>query len=135
MNQSNETTGLHASIYRNAQHGDCSNGGISSRVDAITIVSAHINAPHSINDRHPEFHVWARVWGGLGGQVRTVSADDLSGPDLREPNCYLFLVPAGEKPHAVMMGGNYAGTPDSRFSEAFGSRPLPIHDRKEGRND
>lgn len=116
--------GLRASIYRDARLGDCSNGGISGRVDRVTIVN--IDGPFEPRDDAPAVML---VRGNVPGAVKIVPAIMYAG--------------AGgwmeDRPDGMigpMMGGCYVATSDARLREAvtkLGSRTdaVPLHDRFE----
>ena len=105
--------GLILSVYRNAELGDCTNGGLTSRVNKVTVVNA--SGPFEPTDERPAVLL---VKGPLN-TARLVPID---------------LVDSGAW---VMSGGNYAGTSDSRFGEAvralIGSSNgvVPVFDRTE----
>lgn len=120
--------GLTVSIYRKAPadkpgallqlDGDCSNGGVSSRVARLTLVN--VAGPFEPTPDAPAAYL---VKGNVAGSVKVVPADATGAMDTRW----------------LMFGGNYAGTSDSRFGEAvealggaWHSGPVAIHDRYEG---
>ncbi|USN15593.1 hypothetical protein KIKIMORA_04750 [Brevundimonas phage vB_BpoS-Kikimora] len=97
---------------------DCTNGGVSSRVAALTLVN--VSGPSSPSEDAPAAYL---VKGNVAGSVKIVPADATGAKDSRW----------------LMMGGNYAGTSDSRFGEAVESLGggrytaiAPVHDRFEG---
>ena len=120
--------GLLVSVYRNAEFEadgtDCTNGGLSGRFRKLLIVN--VPGPTPDNGMHPAM----------------LLVDD---QPCGEP--YPKLVPADpddhDKPYrsptlcGPMMGGNYAGSSDSRLGQAVhelcGLRLsiLPVHDRFE----
>ena len=46
--------GLTISVYRNAQFGDCTNGGASSRVSEFTLVDSSIPEISEVSENAPE---------------------------------------------------------------------------------
>ena len=103
--------GLIVNVYKCGV--DCTNGGISSGVDALTL----INVPGPFNPT-PNAPAAMLAPGFFAGTLRIVPAD---------------------APGRGMMGGNYAATSDSRFAQAcrdllggefYGA--VAIHDRFEG---
>lgn len=121
--------GLKVYIYRRAAQDrpgdmlkldaeDCTNGGVSSRVAALTLVN--VEGPSTPSDDAPAAYL---VKGNVAGSVKVVPADATGAMDSRW----------------LMFGGNYAGTSDSRFGEAverlggaWHSATAPVHDRYEG---
>lgn len=111
--------GLHLYVHRSAL-GDCTNGGVSAKHDTLCVVN--IDGPFEPDGNSPPVLLENHVQGCL----RIVPAYRHStGRWLRAPGHF-------------MMGGNYAATSDSRFSqkcESFlGHRfygAVAIHDRQE----
>lgn len=104
-------TGLRAYIYRNGA--DCSNGGISGRCDAVTIIDDEIDAPFAPSDEAPAVRFERRKFGN------------------RAANCF---VPVDQPEGRVgpMFGGCYVGSSDSRFARLVGVYgAVPLHDRFE----
>lgn len=112
--------GLHIDVYRSS-HGDCTNGGISSKARSLVVVN--VDGPFSPSPDAPA----AFLVRGLGpkGTVRIVPAISDG----------MKWVPSTDW---TMMGGNYAGTSDGRFGRAveellghafYGA--VAIHDRIE----
>lgn len=114
--------GLHLSVYKHGKW-DSTNGGVSGKVDTITVVN-------------------------LGADSAIFDADEKAPAFRLEKNAYntLRLVPVNEpgrsKVIGPMFGGNYAATSDGRFSAAcekllghsfYGA--VPIHDRFETQED
>lgn len=105
--------GLYASIYRDSDcKGDCTNGGMSSKVTRVTIVNC--DGPFEPCDDAPAAHLESHV----AGCVRLRFEQD--------------------KGKQVMMGGNFVHTCDSRFRQKiekllghsfYGA--VAIHDRVE----
>lgn len=111
--------GLLVSVYRTGKE-DCTNHGISSRVDFLCVV----NVPGAFSPARDAPAAWL-TRGNLPGTVKIVPA----GHDGQE---------YGEASGWWMMGGNYAASSDSRFAEAVkkitGHRfygAVAIHDRCE----
>lgn len=106
--------GMIAYIYRAAESWDCTNGGMSSRVNYMCLT----NVPGPFNPSHT--HPAAQLLPGHVSNSARIVFDD---PESR-----------GREP---MFGGNYAATSDSRFSEAVKKLTganisiVPIHDRFE----
>ena len=97
-----EQRGLRCSIYRPAR-GDCSNGGLSSRVHTVTLVGEGIAPVFAPSAEAPAVEL--RV---LGGRVNAKPVDD------------------GGK--WWMFGGCFIYTSDSRFPSPA---PIALHDRTE----
>jgi len=133
--------GLHVNVYRSAL-GDCTNGGISSTPPCLCLVN--VKGPSNPNENAPAAML---VAGNIAGTLRIVPAAFVP-----RTNIGMVLTVGGviqqeqrgqlgdwkEAPGWFMMGGNYAATSDSRFSEAcarlLGHRSygaVPIHDRLE----
>jgi hypothetical protein len=119
--------GLIVEVYKSARKGmfsgmDCTLGGISSKAGALCIVN--IDGPFEPSSEYPAALL---ILGNLPGIVRIVPAEKTeAGGWQKIPQWWMF-------------GGNYAGTSDSRFSEAIerllGHRfygAVAIHDRNEG---
>lgn len=94
--------GLHAQIFK-WNLGDCSLGGISSRVNAVTIVN--VDGPFEPDDEHPAVKIVRR---------------EIYGKE------YLHAEPV--EPGTWAAGGTLICSSDSRFSEAS-QYPLHLHDR------
>lgn len=113
--------GLRLSVYRNAELGDCTNGGISSVCNTLCVVNA--DGPFQPRQDTPAVLIERGPYNTLRLKV---AVQNEAGE--WEPALGMF-----------MMGGNYAGTSDSRFGEACErichgyrfSGVLPIHDREE----
>jgi hypothetical protein len=111
--------GLRADIYRGTL-GDCSNGGISGRVDRVTIVNA--GGPFEPADDAPAVELRQ---GAFRGIVIAVPVDEQS-------------TERASREIGPMAGGCYVATSDSRFGELcrritgtefYGA--VPLHDRFE----
>jgi len=86
--------GLRVNVYRAAGR-DCTNGGVSSKYDTLTVVNA--DGPFDPSDDAPA----AKLLIGPYDTIRLVPVE------LDEQNVW------------VMFGGNLASTSDSRFGEAI----------------
>lgn len=116
--------GLIADIYK---HGNvnCSSGGLSSRVEAVTLVN--VSGPFDPTDDRPAAMV---LPGAHPGIAKIVAAVEIA-PGEYEP----LKVDGSVGP---MMGGCYVATSDSRFrqkvEEICGASfygAVPLHDRYE----
>lgn len=103
--------GLHCSVLRNADHGDCTNGGLTSRVSAVTLVGEGVEGPFEPTERDPGVKL-VRRWAGTPREY--LHAEPLEAP------------PAGHV--GWMFGGNFIHTSDGRFPSRY---PIPVHDRSE----
>ncbi len=105
--------GIIAEIYRTSLMDGCSNGGISERVEAVTIID--IDGPFEPAPDRPAVRIIRRQH---------------SGTDFihAEP-----VEPVGKGRVGYMSGGSFIYSCDSRFSEAVGAvgRPISLHDRVE----
>lgn len=99
--------GLPVYIYH-GKLGECSNGGLSSRVDELTLTN--VEGPFEPTPERP-----AAI--------------------LVQRNGHLHVEPEGPRPEGCvgpMMGGCYVATPDTRFFRAVGFYgAVPLHDRYE----
>lgn len=100
--------GLHVSIYKNAnaEFGDCSNRGLSSRHNRATLTGPNIPEIFEPSEDAPEVQL---LPGNLGHGYKAVPAEHGEG--------------AGP-----MFGGCFIYTSDSRFPS---KQPIPLHDRWE----
>ena len=111
--------GLRVSIYRT--DGDYSNGGVSGRVNQLTLIN--VEGPFEPSDYAPASKL---VEGNLGG-AKVVSCID--HPTNMMGDMSKLIGP--------MMGGTYVSTSDSRFSEKLQKLgvnrgvAIPFHDRYE----
>lgn len=96
-----EIRGLRCNIYRPA-HGNYSNGGLSSRVDQVTLVGPEIHGPFAPSEDAPAVELRR-----LGGVLNAKPVDD---------------------PRWWMFGGCFIYTSDSRFPS---NAPIALHDRTE----
>jgi len=107
---------LSIDVYR-FRHGDCTNGGISSRFGEL-LVFCH-DGPRSFFSEHElplNFCTVERIY-GISHIVPAMVTED--GQIVPRPGWWMF-------------GGNIADTSDSRWRELTGlGYPLHIHDRKE----
>lgn len=107
--------GIHVYILRDSL-GDCTMNGVSSKVDAITLVDEKISGPCEVVEEEVYLVVVRRIlFGSLYMHLEP-----------RKNN--KKMLPAGHV--GGMMGGNFAYSSDSRFRE-ISAYPLPIHDRFE----
>lgn len=107
-NQQEKVYGLHCSILRNLRIGDCSAGGISSRVEAVTLVGEGIPEVFPATDDAPAVVVHANTFAGK----KYFHVDPKN------------LFDAGKW---TMAGGAFIWTSDSRFPFDY---PLALHDRE-----
>lgn len=115
--------GLNVYVYRwNLQ--DCTNGGISSEANLLCIVN--IDGPFKPNEKVPAAILTTNNVGNPVIKPAKAFEPGLSGEVVWDV-----------APGWFMMGGNYAASSDSRFSEAVAKfvpgfyGALPIHDRQE----
>lgn len=107
--------GLRLSVYRWAS-GDCSNGGLSGRVNYVTLVSDDPDCPGQVFE--PDADAPA---------VRMVKRRVFPG----QPE-YVHLEPVAGDGRRFMAGGAFAYSCDSRYAEMTGVRyPVSLHDRAE----
>jgi hypothetical protein len=103
--------GLHCGILENKNIGNCSNGGISSKVNAVTVI---------LTDR--DTHVFEPSVDAPAVKIihRVIAGKDYYHAEPIEPargnGWYCF-------------GGCYITTSDSRFPFRY---PIALHDRQEG---
>ncbi len=112
------------SVYRPADFKgyDCTNDGVSSRLDSIEVFSADAT--------NAQIAAWC-----LKNRVRPSDVCRLNKRMLWGEKHY-FIEPVKKPRHVLgpMFGGNYASTSDGTWAEMLGERtgrPLPIHDRFE----
>lgn len=98
--------GMLASIYRDADGSDCTNGGISSKVTQVVLVGSGMPEIFEPNETRPALFVKAHM------------GDFIAEPEQDNPR------------GKYSAGGNFAYTCDSRFREAVGGHPIRIHDRE-----
>jgi hypothetical protein len=100
-------------VYRSAAIGDCTNGGISSKFNQLLVLCERGN--HTVDETNPPENLVKLV------HRRLFNRD-------------IYHLEPVRKAEGVgwMMGGNYGGTSDSRFSDMTGIYgAIPIHDRDE----
>ena len=110
------TTGLRVSVYRNAEFGSCSNGGLSSRHNKLTAIGPEVaGCPFEPSDDAPaiKFNRRERI------------GDIIAAPE----NAEIYSTGNG---HVVlngyMFGGSFVYTSDSRFPS---NAPIKLFDRYE----
>lgn len=120
--------GLRVDIYKTAG-GNCSNGGVSSSADRLTLVN--VDGPFAPSEDAPPALL---VEGHLPGALRIIPAEECPETGVG----YVPIKPKGAL--GPMAGGTYAGTSDGRFGEAvaklkggpsYGVGPVAFHDRFE----
>ena len=113
--------GLLIDVYRSGWY-DCTNKGISEKNDTLLLVN--VEGPFD-----PENHK---------GKLAFLKQGVFPGTAVIVPACWAEIGEYIPVPEWTMMGGNYGGTSDSRFTKAvekitghpfYGA--LPIHDRIE----
>ena len=106
--------GLITEIFENKAHGNCSNHGLSSKVDKVVITSEdfEIDEVFEVTEDMPEVVIIKRE--------RNSFKDVIAVP--RE------LLESGKH---YMFGGSFIYTSDSRFAE-ISSSPIKLFDRVEG---
>lgn len=107
--ESTEIKGLRCSILLNANYGDCSNGGISSRVSNVILIGKGIPEIHHVSDDYPAVII---------DSVKTGY------------NPHFFAVPKDlhDQDKWTMAGGAFIWSSDSRFPFEY---PVSLHDRVE----
>jgi hypothetical protein len=105
--------GLHVDIYKSKTLGDCTNGGITAKVQELCLVN--VSGPFEPNKKIPGALL---VEGNLPGTAKIVPLKET-----RKGKWFMF-------------GGNFAYSSDARFNDAVeklqGTRgPVAIHDRTE----
>lgn len=110
-------------VYRNARHGDCTNGGASSKYDSLYLVHPLVTDEQIIE--------YCKATGEPADRFfRRGEIEYYIGQDY---HYYMFLEPCLKNGRRHMNGGNIASTSDSRFREfTMSAYPLRIHDRTEG---
>lgn len=109
---------LPVSVYRDATPGDCTNGGVSSRFRDLLVICP--DGFIDVDENNPPENLCKVVHRFLFGR-----------------DVYHIEPVARPKGAGWMMGGNYAATSDSRFSELCGDlyAAIPVHDRQESWKD
>ena len=121
--------GLILSVYRNAELGDCTNGGITATHTAVTVtgLSDGRRAGRSIPHPDPSMRVFPAT--ERAPEVTLVIRDNGKGGH------WVHLEPAHPSPEGTvgwMSGGNLAGAHDSRWAELTGGcDAVSVHDRTE----
>ena len=119
--------GLSVSVYRDAGSSDCTNGGVTSRMSSLILFGEGIDGHWSPDGAAvPKILLLKRDKVHLGGYLYAVPGvvDPVSGNVIPAPP------PDGHV--GWMMGGNFVGTSDSRFSVGVTSLgAIPVHDRSE----
>jgi len=133
--------GLRASIYKENGR-DYSNGGISSRVNEVTIVGRDIDrvggAIFEPTVDAPAVVLVRRTMTRNGGYRRRVidpATGSIKHEYVGETYEYVHAEPLQQHELGLwlMNGGTYIATSDSRFNEATGGHgPIALHDRYEG---
>lgn len=113
--------GMIVNVLRSASYGDCTNNGVSAQFDQLCLVN--VDGPFDPSDTAGAAML---VKGNVDGIVVIKPAFEEDDGSYHVTNQW------------VMMGGNYAATSDSRFSQAveriLGDRfygAVAIHDRVE----
>ncbi len=103
--------GLIIYVYRSPIMGDCTNNGLSSRHNKLTLIGKDIEGVFEPSEDAPAVTMITRI---IADQE------------------YKHLIPCDENAHPLpgwyMFGGNYGKSSDSRFPNSY---PLGIHDRQE----
>jgi hypothetical protein len=120
--------GLGVSVFRTADIGDCTNGGVTSRVESCILFDIEDGYWSATDPNLPadKLLLLKRDKVHLGGYLYAVPG--VVDPDSGE------VVPKSPPDGHVgwMMGGNLVGTSDSRFSVGVTSLgAIPVHDRSE----
>lgn len=111
--------GLIVNVYRDSL-GDCTLNGVSSKAETLCVIN--VDGPFEPTPDTPAVKLVRKDF-GFGSSIRLVPVDA-----------------NGDPLEGVMLGGNHAGTSDSRFARAlsalmggdnFGLRAVPIFDRIE----
>lgn len=103
-------------VLRDAALGDCTNGGISSRSDALELFAPHLSFAQ-VADYCFENGI------DVNKAVKLVYRENLD---------YIHAEPIVNRGKWYMFGGNFVKSSDSRFKKLTGiSYPVPVHDRTE----
>jgi len=107
--------GLLVDVYKNGKY-DCTNGGVSAR-NIKGLCLTNVSGPFDPSDDYPAAKLVKQTF-GFGSSVK--------------------VIPEEAEGKWTMMGGNYAATSDSRFSDKIEEMlghgfygAVPIHDRVE----
>jgi hypothetical protein len=107
--------GLMVHVLRSARLGDCTNGGVSSKVDAVVLVGPGIDPVFEAREDMPALYL-----GEYMGR-KIVTPEPLNGRAL-----------GGVSGKWWMFGGNFIYSSDSRFACLTpGAYPIPVYDRYE----
>ncbi len=146
-NTENTTRGLTLDVYRNANHGDCTNGGITSRAAKLTLVGVLDCTEYTGSFVYPAPKAM-RVF-TVGDEAPAVALEIRKhsfGTGARALAMYGNLVPVHWSINAdryvrshswTMFGGNFAHTSDIRLPEYIESQlgyrcdAIKVHDRIE----
>lgn len=107
-------TGLNCCILESKSIGNCSNGGLSSKVETVTLVDPAVDGPFEPDTEAPEVKLVRR---NIGGRPYVHA----------EP-----VVPVKPGNVGYCFGGTYISTSDSRFPADY---PIPLHDRQDTQED
>ncbi len=132
--------GMHVSIYKPADMGDCTNGGVTSKATEALLVGPVIEICHDPStpghagcDRRKERPdlVIPEIFADRGQFAEGASKYPVLRVELRHGGTYVVAVPA-DIPEGTwtMFGGNFIYTSDSRL-RAICPYPIPVHDRIE----
>jgi hypothetical protein len=119
--------GLRLEVYRRAAGGaDCTNGGITAHAPYVTVTGTRFAGQATV------------IWSPVPDDMQ-VSEPRPEAPEvilvIRNGGRWLHLEPAegrAEDSVGLMMGGNYAGSSDSRWTELTKGHDLvAVHDRNE----
>ena len=117
-------TGITCQIFTAPLFKECAAGGISSRVQKVTLIGDGVSGPFEPAPDAPAVRLVRRTFGG----VEYVHAE----PDLSHPSNLVELERIGSTCPWFMAGGALLNSSDSRFREATGhSYPISLHDRVE----
>ena len=102
--ENKKPAGLLVSVYRDESIGDCTNGGVSSRVNQVILVGEGIPPIFEVREGLPALYLVK----GRGGREWIATPDGQYN----------------------MFGGNFIFSSDSRFI-AISRQPIHVHDRVE----
>ncbi len=108
-----EKTFLYAYVLRPASGSDCTNGGVSSKVENVIIVPEGVTPPTTVR-KTPILRIVSRC------------------------SNYICAEPVEPMPKGnvgYMFGGNFIYSSDSRFSAWISQYPVPVHDRSDTYED
>jgi hypothetical protein len=104
--------GFTVSVYRNAEYGDCTNGGVTKTANQVLLVGEGVPQMYE-PESFPEMPVLKLVKRNLFGREYLHA----------EP-----IEPVRNGCVGYMAGGNFIYSCDSRFPSDY---PIPVHDRQE----